>query len=245
MFTPHALAGQAQWWLRRRASGEVGHRDVGHGHEPGKTGRYELAERHQMNLAVALLAGRTRLSAALKYCLPSATAIPSSRSPCWRSARLLQRLEILVGNLVEESGQGGFGQHRELRRILLCQPVVGAQRIGEPLGTPFHFLRHVALQQGHRQWFTRHLRPADFTQQLAGAENRGAGEQRQRRDTSAARRACTAGFGGRQPAPATSKISAPEQRRKRDAMDAEQRRHSRRADSVAFANSRRPARESR
>jgi hypothetical protein len=178
---PDALAGQAQRRLPRRASGEVGHRDVGHGHEPGKTGRYELAERHQMNLAVVLPAGRAKAQRRIEILLAVGDSDSQQQVAVLAQCQFLQRVEILGGNLVEESRQGGFGQHRELRRVLLCQPVIGAQRIKEPLGSPFHFLRHVSLQQGHRQRLARHLCPAEVTQSVAGDENGCASEQRQRR----------------------------------------------------------------
>jgi hypothetical protein len=207
MFTPTR-------WPARRSGGcpgepavKFGHRDVGHGHEPGKTGRYELAERHQMNLAVTLLAGRAKAQRRIEILLAVGDGDSQQQVAVLAQCKVLQRLEILVGNLVEESRQGGFGQHRELCRVLLCQPVIGAQRINEPLGSPFHFLRHVSLQQGHRQRLARHLCPAEVTQLLAGDENRCAGEQRQRREV-AQPAARAAGFGGKQRLP-TSKISAP------------------------------------
>ena len=60
--------------------------------------------------------------------------------------KFFEFVEILVRNLFQKSRDGGFREHRELRRIFLCQSVVGEQGFLEFFGPPLEVLGNVALQ---------------------------------------------------------------------------------------------------
>ena len=63
----------------------------------------------------------------------------------------LQAPQIIVRHVIEKHGKGGFRQHNQSRRRLLCQFGVNIQGVPDAFAIPFGHLFDVALHQGHRQ----------------------------------------------------------------------------------------------
>ncbi len=167
-----------------------------------------------MHLVVLLLAGRADAQGGIGVTLVVTDGDAEQQVALGAGGKARQIIEIRPRQLVKKGRDGGFRQHRQLRRVVLGQAVVGAQRVDEQFRTPFECLRDIALEQGDTDRF------ADWRCPLVLPEQRAAEAQTKRRQHR--RNGST-----RRPLPDMPHRLAPqrdnERQHKRHTIDAEQR----------------------
>ena len=218
----HALSGQRHRRLVGAARGKAGQRHVHVAVQPAGQPRQrnELAERHQVVLAVALLpAGHADHAVVVAVAIAPVRHAGHQLGPA-RLDQLAHRLQVLGRHLVVHQREGGFRQHDQFAARGHHLLRIDLQRQFKRGRVPFHRLRDRTLGQRHGQRRPHRTGPLHPGERRATSPQHGDQPGRQCRLPWPAHRGLTAAEQRQQPA----EHRATGRHRPADTEDAEHRR---------------------
>jgi len=169
----HQLVAYLQRRLHLGAAAHVAQRDGHHGDKPVQAGRHEFAERHQVVLAVLVIRSRRAVGRdAHGRIVEALLFVEHGHAEQNRAARLLrirrQAIQITGRQLVRQHGDGRFRRGDQVGRRAGDGILVHLQGAQHEAGVEFLLLRHIALQQAHRDRASDRMGPVHVLQANAG-----------------------------------------------------------------------------